>query len=322
MPTGNVPLLEAAKSGDNMLKQGVVEVMIQENPWLELLPWLPFAGNALQHQEEGTLPDVQFRNVNEGYTSSWGSDNSHFWGVAILGGEIKVDRFLVNVVGTRESIEAKQWKKLAKSNAMRFGFEALNGTGSVASKGFKGIYALVEEGFGQKLHNNTTGNTGAVVSLDKIDEAMDLFKNQGLPDAGLLNRTVRRAITRAARNTHSGISLIDVGTDVFGRQVTKYNDVPLRILGDVRNGSGATVDSLPFTEHATGVGSGTSTSILWIKFSEDDVTGLLGQNGVMYVESFGEMQALPQRLGRMEWYPGLAIFNKYAVVRQHGITVS
>lgn len=319
MPTGAVPLLEAAKSGDNMIKQGVVEVLIQENPLLEMMPWLSFAGNALQHTEEGTLPNVQFRNVNEAYDSSWGSDNTHFWGVAILGGEIKVDRALVNVVGTKESIEAKQWRKLAKSNSMRFGYEALHGTGSVASKGFKGIYSLIDEGFGQK-HENAA--SGGVIDLDEIDVALDLFRNQGMPDAGLMNRTVRRHITQTARNTSGAFSLIEVGRDALGRPVTMYNGVPFRILGDVRDASGNTVDALPFTEDGTGTGGNDETSILWIKFGEDDVTGLLGQNGTMYVESFGEMESQPQRLGRMEWYPGIAIFNKYSVVRQYGITAA
>lgn len=316
MPSGNVTLLEAAKSGDNMVKQGVVETLIQENPLIELLPWMSFAGNALQHSEEGTLPDVQFRAVNEGYTASWGSDNTHFWGVAILGGEVKVDRFLVDVVGTRESIEAKQWTKLAKSNAMRFGFEALEGTGSVASKGFKGFKQLISEGHGQTLANSTTG---ASISLDKLDQAFDLFRNQGQPDAALLNRTVRRQITSAARTTVTGVSLIDVGTDVFGRQVVSYNGTPLRILGDVRNASGVTVASLPFTEDPGDAVSDTC-SLYLAKFSEDDVTGLLGKGGAFNVDSFGEMESAPQRLGRMEWYPGIAIFNKYSIVRLTGMT--
>jgi len=318
MPSGNVTLLEAAKCGSNMVKQGVVETLIQENPLIELLPWMSFAGNALQHTEEGTLPDVQFRAVNESYSSSWGSDNTHFWGVAILGGEVKVDRFLVDVVGSEKDIEAKQWAKLAKSNAMRFGFEAINGTGSVASKGFKGWKQLISEGHGQTFANSTTG---AVVDLDKVDEAIDLFRNQGMPDAALINRTCRRQITNAARSTVAGVSLIDVGTDVFGRQVIKYNDIPLRILGDVRNASGATVAALPFTEDPGDATSDTA-SIYFAKFGEDDVTGLLGKGGSFNVDSFGEMESAPQRLGRMEWYPGIAIFNKYSIVRLTGMTAS
>ena len=206
MPTGAVSLIEATKAGDDMHKLGVVETLIQENPIIEMLPWLPFAGNALVHTEEGTLPDVQFRQVNEGYSSSYGTDNQHFWGVAILGGEIKVDRFLVDVVGSEKDIEAKQWAKLAKSNAMRFGYEFFNGTGSVASKGFKGIKQLIAEGHGQSFANSTTG---AVVDLDKLDEALDLFKTSG-----------HKALPVYDRGQYVGVlakrTLLSLMTDVLG----------------------------------------------------------------------------------------------------------
>ena len=319
MPSGNVTLLEAAKSGDNMVKQGVVETLIQESPWIEMLPWQAFAGNALQHSEEGTLPDVQFRAVNESYSASFGSDNQHFWGVAILGGEVKVDRFLVDVIGNRSDVKAKQWTKLAKSNAMRFGYEAVNGTGSVASKGFKGIKTLIDEGFGQKVVHSATGATlASSAGLDTLDEALDSFKNQGGPDALLLNRNIRRQITQGARSI-SGYSLIDIGTDVYGKQVVHYDGVPFRILGDVRDASGNTVPNLPFTEDPGDATSDTA-SIYFAKFGEDDITGLLGLGGSFSVEDFGELDSAPQQMGRMEWYPGIAIFNKYSVTRISGIT--
>ena len=47
MPSGSVPLLEAAKYGDDQLKRGVVETLIQESPILEMLPQTAISGNAL-----------------------------------------------------------------------------------------------------------------------------------------------------------------------------------------------------------------------------------------------------------------------------------
>lgn len=314
MPTGALTLIEATKAGDDQVKLGVVETLIEESPMLEVLSWVPFAGNALQHSEEGTLPNVQFRNVNEGYSQSFGSDNQHFWGVAILGGEVKVDKFLVNVTATKEDLEAKQWRKLAKANSMRFSYEAFEGTGAPATKGFKGIKQLISEGFGQ-THTNGTATLASAAGLDNLDVAIDLFRNQGRPDVALVNRTHRRQITKAARTAVSGVSLIDVGTDVFGRKVTMYDDIPLRIVGDGMNSSGAIVPILDFTEAS-------STSSLYLaKIGEDDVTGLLGLGGSFDVQSFGELESGPQRLGRMEWYPGVAIFNKYSIVRLTDITV-
>jgi hypothetical protein len=316
MPSGAISLIEAAKASSDQLKRGVIETIIEEAPMLGELSWVPFEGTALRHFEEGTLPNVQFREVNEGYTASWGSDNDHYWGVAILGGEVKVDNFLVNVVDTRSGLEAKQWAKLAKANSLRFSWETFKGTGAVSTKGFKGLNTLIDEGFGQKLLQATGGGT---LTLAKADEAIDLFRNQGGPQVGWLNRTVRRKFTDLARTTHSGISLIDVGTDIYGKKVTMYDGVPFRIIGDGMDSAGAVNPILAFNEDP-GDATADCTSIYWAKTGEDDVTGLLGKGGSFEVKQFGELEAGPQRLGRMEWYPGIAIFNRYSIVRQFGIT--
>lgn len=314
MASGALSLLEAAKSGTDQKKRGVIETIIQESPIIEMLPWTTISGNALKHSVEDTLPSVGFRQVNASYSSSYGTDSEHYWGVAILGGEVKVDNFLVDVVGSEEDIEAKQWIKLAKANAMRFDYEAFNGDGT--GNGFKGLKQLIAEGFGQ---TSVAGANGATLTLDMLDVAHDLFRNQGAADAIMINRTLRRKITSLARSSVTGISLIDVGSDVFGRQVTQWNGVPMRIIGDVIDGSGNVVAGLPGTE-VQGSSGATCASIYFIKFGEDDVTGLLGKGGSFSVKSFGEQQASPQRMGRLEWYPGMAIFNQYSVVRLAGVT--
>lgn len=317
MPTGALTLIEATKASTDQHKSGVVETIIEESPVIEWLPWIPFAGNALQHEEEGTLPNVQFRRVNEGYTPSWGSDNMHTWGVAILGGEVKVDKFLEDVVATRERLAAKQWAKMAKANSLRFSYEAFKGTGSAASKGFKGFNGLIDDGFGQKVANATTA--GGPLSLAKLDEAIDAFKNTGRPSGAFMNRVVRRKITNLARTTISGTVLIDIGTSVFGKKVTMYDDIPFVITGEAMDSSGNIVDLHDFTEDP-GDGGNDCTSIHFLKLGEDNVTGLLGKGGMFDVVQFGELETGPQRLGRFEWYPGVAIFSQYSAVRLYGIT--
>lgn len=314
MATGALSLIEATKSSSEPRKRGVVQTIIQESPIIEMLPWLPFAGNAFKQTVEDTVANVSFRPVNGTYTRSYGTDTERYWGVSILGGEYAVDNFLVNVTGTEEDLEAKQVIKLSKGNALRFDYEALNGTGG--SNGFKGVKQLISEGLGQSLANVVNGGT---IVLDKLDEANDLFRNQGSASAMWLNRTIRRQITKAARSSVTGVSLIDVGTDVFGRQVTMWNDIPMRILGDVIDGSGNIVPALPFTEDP-GDAVLDCSSVYFVKLGEDDVCGLVGKGGSLEVKSFGEQQAAPQRMGRLEWYPGLAIFNQYSIVRLTSVT--
>jgi hypothetical protein len=314
MPAGALTLLEATKSGGDKLATGIIETIIQENPLIEMLPWMPFEGIAYVSQYEQSLPSVQFRKVGGTYNKSFGTTSKMFWGVAILGGEVGIDNFLINVTGNLASNKAKQYAMLGKANAMRFGYEVFNGTGD--DDGFKGINNLILEGQGQSYANSTVG---ATPSLDKIDEAEDLFRNQGGPQAWLLNRRTRTLITRAARTGVSATSLIEVEHDTLGKRITTYNGTPLVVLGDVIDGSGNVVPALPFTEDP-GDATFDTCSMYAIKFGPDDVTGLLGKGGDFSVKDFGETEAAPSHMGRLEWYPGLAIFNQYSVVRLTGIT--
>ena len=58
----------------------------------------------------------------------------------------------------------------------------------------------------------------------------------------------------------------------------------------------------------------------FVSFGEDEnVYGLSGLGGSMEVSDFGETEAAPGHLGRVEWYPGLAIDNPFSIVRHYGI---
>lgn len=308
MPSGSLPLLEAAKVGDDLLKRGVVETIIQESPIVEMLPWETISGNALKQNVEENLPDVEFRDVNETYNRSWGTDSERFWGVAILGAEVFVDNYLLKVTDNKGRLKARQYAKFAKSNALTFDKTFFDGTGT--AKDFKGVNALIDEGLGLEYE---AGANGAALALPMLDESFDLMRRE-MPDAILANRTHRRKITSLARTTHSGISLIDVGTDVFGRKVTKYNDTPIRIVGDDKGRNAI----LGFDE--TRGGSSVTSSLYLVDFGEEAVCGLLGMGGSVEVKDFGETEAAPGHLGRIEWYPGIAVFDQYSIVRLAGVT--
>jgi len=308
MATGSVPLLEAVKWGSDPTAQGVAETLIQESPIMEMQPWMAFSGNALQVRIEDTLPGTAFRKVNDTYTRTYGTDRTEFYGVAILGGEIFVDNFEVRVAADQIDLKARQFQKMAKSMARTYDKYWFDGTGTADD--FKGAKALVAEGLGQAVINSTNG---AALTLDKLDQLLDALRTQ-TPSALLMNRTMRRKITSLARTTVTGISLIDVGTDVFGRQVYQYNGVPIRIIGD--DGSGTAI--LPFTETE---GSGTVNTSIWaVDFADDGVHGLAGAGGQWEVSDFGETEAAPGHLGRVEAYPGLCVRNPLSLARLSGIT--
>jgi hypothetical protein len=314
MPSGAIPLLEAVKYGDgDLLKKGVVETIVRESPILEMLPFETLVGEAIKQRVEESLPDMQFRDVNETYERSWGTDTDRFWGVSILGSEVFVDNFELKVAANKARLKARQYAKFAKANAMTFDKSYFDGTGT--AKDFKGVNVLISEGLGQAYVVGGSGGNGGTLALSDLDEAVDLMR-KSTPDAIHCNRFHRRKITNLARTTHSGFSLIDVGTDSFGRKVTVWNDTPLRIIGDDKDGN-------PLLDFDETQGSNSDCSSLYmVKFGHEEVCGLMGAGGSFEVKDFGETEAAPGHLGRIEWYPGLAIFNHYSVVRVSGIRES
>lgn len=311
MPSGSVTLLEASRHDDTMLANGVVEVIIQESPILRMLPQVTLTGEAYAARFEEELPDVAFRQVNANYTKTFGTHSVEYFGVAILGGEVFVDNFIVRT-RPADQTKARQFRQVAKAAALTFDKYFFDGVGTADD--FKGVNTLISEGFGQTMKNHATG---ATISLSKLDEAFDLMRTKDA-SAVLLNRTVRRQITAAGRDTSTGFALIDVGTDNFGRQVVSYNGTPLYIIGDDADGT----QILAFDEDADGViGGGSCTSLYIVRFGdEEDLFGLMGAGGTMDVVDFGETEASPGHLGRIEFYPGIAVLSKYAVARLTAIT--
>lgn len=310
MATGSLGLLESAKYGSTTLGRGVITTLIQESPILEMLPFTSISGNALKVTVEDTLPAPAFRDVNETYSRTHGTDTERFFGCAILGGEVFIDNFIVRVQADVVSAKARQYGKFAKAMSRTFDKSFFDGTGT--AKDFKGINTLIDEGLGQKKAVATNGNP---LTLDLLDETFDLVRSQSSPDVLLMNRFVRRKMNVLARSTYSGISLIDVGTDSFGRQVMVYNGVPIRLVGDDKDGTAI----LGFDE--TQGSSSVTSSVYAIAFGVDEnVHGILGLGGSFDVVDFGETEAAPGHLGRVEVYPGVVINNSFSVARLHGIT--
>ncbi len=308
MALGAVPLLTAAQYGGDTVAEGVVQTLIEENALLELLPWRTFAGNALIKKVEGTLPDPQFRQVNATYTNSYGADEYNTWGVAILGSQYTIDNYEQLVVANEFDLEAEQIRKHAKAMSMRFTYEAIYGihTGGV---GFKGLKALVTDGFG-KLVTQAAG----AMTLAKLDEAVDAMQGQYQPSAMLVSQAHSRKITNLVQATPGGGMILDVSQDERGHRRMSYAGIPQVVIRQSRDGSGNTIDTLGFIETAS------TSSIYFVALSTDAVCGLMGAGGSLSVKRFGELQSAPARMGRLEWYPGIASFDPYGLVRYENIT--
>lgn len=298
-------LLEYAKlsKGDD-LKQGVIELYAGSSGILMNLPFDNINGNALKYNTEDQLPGVGFRGVNETYTASNGIINPQVESLTIAGGTLDVDRFLIKTQG--EAARARHEAMKVRALSLNWTLKFIKGDTNSAPKEFDGLQVrLVND---QLIDAGATSG-GDALSLAKLDQLIDQVFN---PTHLIMNKTMRRLLTAAARNTSVG-GFITHDTDAFGKQITMYNGLPIIEL-DLDNTSSAI---LPFTEANPGGGTAASTSIYCVSFSEEGVMGI--QNGEIEVEDLGLTDSGTIYRTLVEWYSSFAAFHGRAAARLRGI---
>lgn len=291
-------LLEAAKleTGD-VYKQGVMEKFAETSDILRVLPFEGIAGNSLKYNVEETLPGIGFRGVNESYTESTGIINPQVESLVIAGGDLDVDKFIVDTQGSGSRAVHEGMKVKALSLAWTKTF--IKGDSTADPREFDGLQVRLT---GDALIANHA--TGAGLSLAKLDEAIDAVDN---PTHIIMSKSVRRRLTVAARTSAVGGN-ITYEVDEFGRQVAKYNDLPI-LIADKDN---TNTDILGYTE------TGSTTSVYIVAIGEGMVSGL--ENGSMDVRDLGELETKPAMRTRIEWYNGMGVFAPRSAARLKNIT--
>lgn len=299
-------LLEASKAmlGSEPLRATLIETFARETDLLRVLPFDEIPGNSHRFNQEGALPGIATRGINEAYSESVGVINPQVESLAIIGGDLDVDRFLVRTGGpnVRENHESMKLKALGHA----FSHLCVKGDSTSAPKDFDGLQRRLTGS--QLIAAGSTAN-GTPLSLAKLDEAMER-----VPGAThlLMSRAMRRRLNTAARAT--GVSgTINYELNEFGKRIMFYNDVEILIADGVRDVNA----SLTFTEAATS-GTATATSIYVLRIGEGAVQGI--QNGPPEIEDLGHQDAKPVMRTRFEWYASLSIQDPYAAARLWSIS--
>lgn len=299
-------LLEAAKleTGD-AYKSGVIELYAGSSDILMNLPFEGIQGNALKYNRESALPGVGFRGVNESYTPSTGVLNPLTEALVIAGGDLDVDKFIIDTMGANQRSVHEAMKIRALSLAWTRKF--IKGDNQSDPREFDGLQTRVT---GSQIVWAGTTSGGDALSLAKLDEAIDQTLN---PTHLIMSKAMARKFSAAARlYTVGGYVTFDI--DQLGRRVTQYNGLPILTVDLDNEGNSI----LPFTEVTYNSGTATGTSIYVVSLGADGLTGL--QNGTIDVRDLGELQTSPLYRTRIEWYNGLAVFNGRAVTRLAGIS--
>jgi len=297
-------LLEAAKlNPGDVIRNAIIEMYAGSSDILAALPFTSISGNAMKYNREGSLPGVGFRGVNEAYTPSTGVLNPITETLVIAGGDLDVDKFIIDTMGTNQRAVHEAMKVRALSLAWTAKF--IKGDTSSDPREFDGLQVRVTGD--QKIAAGTTAN-GTPLSLAKLDQAIDQTLN---PTHIIMSKAMARKFAAAARGSLMGD--YQVTTNDMGQRVESY--MGLDILKVDLDNTGTAI--LPFTEAATS-GTDTATSLYVVSMGDGALTGI--QNGTIDVRDLGELQTAPVYRTRVEWYPGMAIFNGRAVTRLYSIS--
>ncbi|ALH46381.1 major capsid protein [Paenibacillus larvae] len=289
-------LPEAAKLSTDILQRGVINLFARNSAVLEMLPFMEVAGNSYKYNQEGVLPGIGFRGVNEGYQESAGIVNQLSEGLVIAGGDVDVDRFIVQTLGNVNDQRALQTEMKTKALALAWTKTFFKGNVTKDPKSFDGLEKRL-------TGKQVIDGKGGELTITMLDELVDSV--EGEPDVIYLSKAMRRELKRIIQS-HNGY---DEGSyDAYGRPVMTYGGIPIRVIETDASGS----EILGFDE------AGGTASLYAVKFGpEQYVCGL--QNETISVRDLGELQEKPVFRTRIEWYNGLAVFHPRAAARLSGV---
>lgn len=300
MATTLIEASRIAAGRDDVYSATIIELYARSSDLLRVLPFESIPGNSYAFNREKTLPRVDFRGVNQGYTEGTGELETITDTLTIAGGDVDVDRFIVKTGGPNQRTVQIEMK--VKALALKLTKQIVKGDTTSDKKAFDGLQARITES--SQLIANSTAASGAGLSLIKLDEAIDAVET---PTHLVMTKGMRRILTQAARTSTVG-GYITYDTDEFGRRVTQYNDLPILIVDKDETNT----DIMSFDEAANS-GSSVCQSIYVLSLDANGV--LMLQNGDMQVTDLGECSDAPVYRTRIEWYTTLSQRRLYASAR-------
>lgn len=301
-------ILEASKRITEPRQLAVI-MELAEDDLLKVQPFKNVTGGGTFYNQEVELPGVGWRGINEGLDASVGIYNPMAEPLKIFGGDVNVDRFILDTQGR----EQRGTQVQAKVRAMRASYADSFVNGGLSRAGepidpreMDGLKKRINTSSSQYLVN--TSNNGGL-SLAALDELIDAVESGGAPKYVYMPKAVRRAISSAARNPALGGN-IQFMKDEFGYQFVQYGEA--RIITSDVNDRNQPIQ--PFNEGA----DADTTSVYCVAFGDDLCTGIQGSVDGVYgisVRDLGESHQAPSMISRVEWYIGMAVYHGRSAAR-------
>jgi hypothetical protein len=300
-------LAEASKLSNDMLLQGVVETIVKDSPILQQLPFIEIVGNGLTYNQEKTLPSIDFYDVGDTWSESTPTFEQITANLKIMGGDADIDNFIKSTRSNIQDLEAAVVELKAKALQDKLEETFVYGDTTVNSKQFDGLRKLIdtETASSQVI---AMGDTGATLTLDKLDELIDAVKG-GKPDLLLMSRRSRRKINTLVR---AAGGMIESDRDKWGNFVQLWDAVPIGV-------NDWTLDTHVVSGGVeTATTGGDCSTIYAVQMGEGALCGLTSP-GYLQAEPIGSLETKDATRVRIKWYVSLALFSSIKAAALIGV---
>lgn len=297
-------LAQAANLTNDVYVKGVSQTIIAECYLMNWIPWVELNGSQLVWNEEtgqGT-PATYWYAVGDTWQEATLTTTPKTKALAILGGDADVDEFLRQTYRNPNDLVAEVIANKAKAVAYKFNDAFFNGDSAVTVNQFDGLKKYIGAGTQRMI----AGATGAALTLDMVDQLIDMVK-PGKPDLITVSRRTRRKLKALWRAANSSVEPMDS----FGQRVLAYDGIPIVVDDNISEVEG----------NETGITGTNLSSMYAMQFGVN--RGVIGiTNGGLMVEDVGQLETKNAHRYRLKWYAAMAVTRPIGVARLAGINGS
>lgn len=294
----SVTLVQSALLAQDELIAGIIEDIITVNRFFDILPFDGIEGNALAYNRELAAAGVEFTTVDTDLTAGTAKDPATF---------VQVTSSLTSIIGDAEVnglIQATrsgdgndqtgvQVAAKAKACGRAYQDTLINGTG--AGNTFSGLATLVSGG---QTITPAAGAPGAY-DLGDLDRLIDLVVDKdGVVDYIMMSSRPLRSYYALLRAL-GGASIGDTVSLPSGEEVPGYRGIPIFRNDWIAENGGVGLNETQIYAGTLDDGS-----------RQHGVAGLTADqaSGIQVVD-VGESETTDNRITRVKWYCGLALFS-------------
>jgi len=314
---GTITLAEFEKESKDPLVKGVAMTLIEESAPMKFIPWESIGMLYKKMLRVQTLPSVARRKLNAAWASSTGTTEPVTEGISLVGGNIDIDKEMVEGNQTIEEIRTVHTTMKTRALAYEFNDNFINGAIISDVDNFDGLKARCDKTdmTAQKILSDTSTNyiddTQAhaltfLKMMDKLTYAIDGHSPSFLVTNSMGLRTINSALRIA--------SVLNMTKDQFGHLVTMWGNAPIYDIGVKADQSTLVMAD----ETIAGIAGSDYFSVYAVKIGEGtDFWGI--QKHALEVLDVGLLEDQVTYRTNVNWPVGLAQINKRSIARLYGV---